>query len=133
MSNDEYTGSTRDNRCNVTDTSETNGVARPHAFHSGRSGVCREDKASGAKICESSARKIYLFIQAGWRRFSPIIKEPFYIIGESIVNIFEHPIIRATVYVAIIVCIIAFFIMIGYVAALHEYGIVPGNTPIGGR
>lgn len=128
MGNDEFTGSAGDNRCNVTDTSGTNGVAGPYAFHSGRSGVCRENKASGFKICGSAARKVYIFVQAGWRRFSPIIKEPFYIIGEVIVNIFEHPIIRATVYAAIIVCIIAFFIMIGYVSALYEYGIMPNGA-----
>lgn len=125
MSNDEYAGSTRDNKRHRATSNGANGLERSDVSYSGNGGVCTENETSCIKICGSAARKVYIFVQTGWRRFSPIIKEPFYIIGEVIVNTFEHPIIRATVYAAIIVCIIAFFIMIGYVLALYEYGITP--------
>lgn len=133
MSNDEYAGSTRDNKCHRSTSNGANGLAGSDVSNGSIGGVCREDETSGNKICGPFAGEFYLFIQNGWLKIFHTIKEPFYLIGETIVNIFEHPVIRATVYAAIIVCLIAFFIMIGYVAALHEYGITPGNTPIGGR
>lgn len=132
MNHDEYAGSTRDNKCRRSDTSGTNGVAGSDDSYVSICGVCNENKASGDKICGPFAREFYLFIQNGLLKISTIIKEPFYRIGEAFSDMVEHPIIRAGLYMAVIFCLIALFIEIGYVAALHEYGIVPGNTPIGG-
>lgn len=132
MGNDEYAGSTRDIKCSGSTPNGSNGLAGSDDSNDGISEFCTESKTIGDKVCGSAAGEFILFIQTGWLKISPIIKEPFYIIGETIVNIFEHQIIRATVYAAIIVCMIAFFIMIGYVAALHEYGIALGSAPIGG-
>lgn len=132
MSNDEYAGSSRDiGRCEST-FSRTDGASRSGDFDGGSSGVSTESKTSGDKVYRLVAIKFYLFIQNGWLKILPIIKEPFYLIGETIVDIFEHPFFRAVLYMAVIFCLIALFIEIGYGAALHEYGITPGNTPIGG-
>ena len=132
MRNDEYAGSTRDIKCSGSTPNGSNGLAGSDDSNDGISEFCTESKTIGDKVCGSAAGKLILFIQTGWLKISLIIKEPFYIIGETIVYIFENQIIRATIYAAIIFCLIALFIEIGYEAALHEYGIVPGSAPIGG-
>lgn len=129
MSNDEYAGSTRNNNCHRSTPDGANGLEGSDVSHSGNGGVCTENETSCIKICESAARKFLFFVQAGCR----IIKEPFYLIGETIVNIFEHPIFRAVLYIVVVFCLIEFFIGIGYAMALHDYEIALGNIPIGGR
>lgn len=133
MGNDEYTGNTRGNMRYEPTPNGTNGVAGSDCIHSSGSGVCAENKTSGDKICGPIAGEFYLFVQNGWIRISPIIKRPFYRIGEVFSDMFENQIIRAVLFVAVICCLIAFFIEIGYLSALHEYVITPGNTPIVGR
>lgn len=133
MSNDEYAGSTRNNNCRRPTSNGANGLAGSAVSNGSIGGVCRENETSGDKICGPAAGEFYLFVQNGWMKISQIIKEPFYHIGEAFSAMFEHPILRAALYMAVIFCLIALFIEIGYGAALHEYGITPGNIPIGGR
>lgn len=133
MGNGEYTGNTRGNMCYESTPNGTNGVAGPDCIHSGGSGVCAESKTSGDKICGPIAGEFYFFVQNGWLRISQTIKKPFYRIGEAFSDMFENQIIRAVLFAAVICCLIALFIEIGYASALHEYGITPENTPIGGR